>query len=96
MTEKTETELKEGFYWNRSFYGNIHLVYYSGHVDPDDENIIFASLFDDRGKYGTIVTEIDRLTIFDPEKDMVRLKPKVAERVREKLEELANQANQVR
>ncbi len=81
------TELKEGFYWNKRFYGDYHLVYYGGHV-PEDKGIIFADLFDERGNYGVISTEVDRLTLFDPERDMERLNSKTAERVKQKLEKL--------
>lgn len=89
MTEKSDGKLKEGFYWCLSFYRNILLVYYSSHIDPDDENTIFVKLFDERGKYGTLVTEPNRLTPFSLENDIGRLNPEVAEKVRETLEELA-------
>ena len=79
-------ELREGFYWSKNNYGTDNLVYYSRSVLKRD-GLVLVNLFDERGVYGSVITSLTGLKPFDLNKDLERLNPKTAERVRKELEE---------
>ena len=86
---KRRVKFETGFYWNRSNINRYFLTYCENPASSDSEGLIRIHNFDERGVWPGYMTRADKLTKFDPEKDMDRLKPEVAEKVRQRLEELA-------
>ena len=86
-------KFKSGFYWNELNKNRYSLVYCENPAHLVSRRLIRVHNFDESGTGFGYVTKANKLTPFDPEKDMDRLEPKVAEKVKLELEEIAKEAS---
>jgi hypothetical protein len=86
-------EFKRGFYLGQAEGQLDSLFYYERKLGvPNPIGLIEMRYFNETGVWSGGLAMANQLTLFDPEEDMARLKPEVAEKVREKLEELARES----